>query len=267
MRFFVQSFTQRLAYRRAYHLTTLSKPTLPFKIIKIDLHNNICCKFCLEYYCVNMQSTGKNQPLTNKSFWNLISPFLTNKNVRNDDVITLKEKGRLTNDELEVAETLNSHYINIVVTTCGQPPQALGNPKDQANDIALVDAIISNYKHHPSINQIRKKCSNPNSFPDAKKEEINILIKRLNPKKAAGPDGKPLKIIRLSAGVIDKHLTNVINTDLECLCFSENAKIDSVKPIYKKESRYDKNNYRPVTILNGFYKRFINNKLLTMSMM
>ena len=61
------------------------------------------------------------------------------------------------NDELEVAETLNSRYINIVETTCRQPP-----------------------------------------------------------------DGIPLQIIKLSADVIDKHLTN-INTDLECSCFSENA--------------------------------------------
>ena len=101
--------------------------------------------------CTNLTKAAKkqyfaksfeNQPLTNKSFWNSISPFPTNKNVRNDDVITLKEKGRLINDGLEFAETLNSHYINIVETTCGQPPQALGNPKDQANDIASVDAII-----------------------------------------------------------------------------------------------------------------------------
>ena len=35
---------------------------------------------------------------------------IMNKNVRDDDVITLKEKGRLINDELEVAETVNSHY-------------------------------------------------------------------------------------------------------------------------------------------------------------
>ena len=86
------------------------------------------------------------------------------------------------------------NYINIARTTCGQPTQALSNPKDQANDIAWVDAIISHYKHHPSINQIRKQCSNPKiySFPEAKKEEINILIKRLNPKKATGPYGIPL---------------------------------------------------------------------------
>ena len=35
---------------------------------------------------------------------------------------------------------------------------------------------------------------------------------------------------------------------------------------YKKESRSDKNNYRPVSILNGFskiYERFINDKLLS----
>ena len=179
----------------------------------------------------------ENQPLTNKSFLNSISLLLTNKNVRNDDVITLKEKGRLINDELKVAETLNSHYINIVQTTCGQPPQALHNPKDQANDIDSVDTIISYYKHHPSINQIRKKCSNPKiySFPEAKKEKINILIIRLNPKKVTGPDGIPLKIIKLSADVIDKHLTNIINTDLECSSFSENAKIASVKPIYIKK--------------------------------
>ena len=58
--------------------------------------------------------SAKKQPSTNKSFWNSISPFLTNKNLKNDDIITLKEKGQLINAELEVAETLNSHYINNV---------------------------------------------------------------------------------------------------------------------------------------------------------
>ena len=88
----------------------------------------------------------------------------------------------------------------------------------------------------------------------------------MNPKKATEPDGIPLKIIKLSADIIEKQLTNIINTDLESSCFSENAKIASVKPIYKKESRSDKNNYRPVSILNGFskiYELFINDKLLS----
>ena len=73
-----------------------------------------------------------------------------------------------------------------------------------------------------------------------------------------------IDIIKTSA-VTDKHLTNIINTDLECSCFSENAKIASVKPIYKKENRSDKNSYRSVSILTSFSKIcecFINDKLL-----
>ena len=38
-------------------------------------------------------------------------------------------------------------------------------------------------------------------------------MKRLDPKKATGPDEIPLKIIKLSTCVIGKHLTNIINTD------------------------------------------------------
>ena len=45
------------------------------------------------------------------------------------------------------------------------------------------------------------------------------------------------------------------------LMFFRNAKIASIKPAYKNRS--DKNNYRPVSILNGFskiYERYINDK-------
>ena len=62
-------------------------------------------------------------------------------------------------------------------------------------------------------------------FSWCKKEEIDILIKCLNPKKATGPDEISLAVIKASADVTDKHLTNIINTDLEYSCFSKNAKI------------------------------------------
>ena len=72
-------------------------------------------------------------------------------------------------------------------------------------------SILSIHKElTDSINHISKKCSDrkKNSFPE--KEKINILIKCLNLKKATGPDGISLKIIKFSANVIHKHLTNII---------------------------------------------------------
>ena len=99
---------------------------------------------------------------------------------------------------------------------------------DLANKIASVDAIISKYKNHPSINQIKKA-----EFQKASESQKGDRT-RYN---------TALKTIKLSGDIIDKHLTNIINTDLDCSCFSENAKTASVKPIYKRENRSDKNNY------------------------
>ena len=97
-------------------------------------------------------------------------------------------------------------------------------------DLRLFYFDVANYNNHPSILIILEKNAlilRNIVFLKQKKEEkeINILIERLNPKRATEPDGIPLKIIKLSVGVPDKHLTNIINTDLECSCFSENAEI------------------------------------------
>ena len=54
-------------------------------------------------------------------------------------------------------------------------------------------------------------------------------------KKSIGPDKITPKIIKLSANVIDSHFTNIINKDIDNKRFSENAKIASVIPIFKKK--------------------------------
>ena len=90
---------------------------------------NLTKKVKKQYFA---KSTG-NQSLIGKSFWN--STVSDKQKCKKWSCYYIKGKGRLPNDELEVAETINSHYINIVETTCGQHHQALGSPKDQTNDI------------------------------------------------------------------------------------------------------------------------------------
>ena len=41
-------------------------------------------------------------------------------------------------------------------------------------------------------------------LPPASEEDINKIVKSLNANKATGPDGIPLKLIKLSANVVDK---------------------------------------------------------------
>ena len=64
--------------------------------------------------------------------------------------------------------------------------------------------------------------------------------------------------------VIDSHLTNIINRDKKENKFSEDAKSVFVRPLYRKKNRDKIQNYRPVSIFNGFpkvYKRYLLNSL------
>ena len=56
--------------------------------------NNKCTNLARAAIKQYFAKSTENQYLTNKTFWNLIPPFLTNRNIRNDDVITLKQKRR-----------------------------------------------------------------------------------------------------------------------------------------------------------------------------
>ena len=116
-------------------------------------------------------------------------------------------------------------------------------------------------KNHPSIETINKICTKKENFdiPTATTEEINKIIKELDPKKATGLDKIPPKIVKMSANVIDSHSAN-INNDITKNVFSEKAKVASVRPIFKKNEREKIKNYRPVSILNCFskvYEKFL----------
>ena len=66
---------------------------------------------------------------------------------------------------------------------------------------------------------------------------MNKIIRRLDARKATGPDQIPVKVAKMSAYIIDKHLTKIINNDLLRDSFSGSAKIASVRSIFKKRER------------------------------
>ena len=120
-------------------------------------------------------------------------------------------------------------------------------------------------QHQPSIKIKEIVKEKPIfDFPEAITEDRNKIIKSLNSNKATDPDRMPLKIIKTAANVTDSHLAYIINKDLKENKCSENAKTALVRHIYKKYDRGKINNYRPVSLLNGFskmYERFLHDSL------
>ena len=70
-------------------------------------------------------------------------------------------------------------------------------------------------------------------------------------------DNIPPKLVIMSAEVIAEPLTNLINsTMLDYFIFPNAEKEASVTPVFKKEDRQIKTNYRSISVLNVFSKLF-----------
>ena len=131
--------------------------------------------------------------------------------------------------------------------TPGIAPESLGGFSLPEND----EEIVKKHENHPSVSKIRWNQNGTLNFdwPTAKVENINKIIKSLNPRKTTGPGCIPLKTLIIARNVIDSHLTNVINRDIKESKFSNDAKIALVRPYIKKNDRDKIQNYRPVSIL------------------
>ena len=201
--------------------------------------------------------------MSNRKFWNTVKPFLTSKGFLHNDKISIDINDNIVEDKQKLTKDFNSYYLNIAKTTSGKPPMKLENNLDYINDSLITKRNIEKYKSHPSIKAIQDTFPVKKEFKieEAKVEQINKVLRNINSRKATGPDKIPPKIVKMSANIIDFHLTNMINTDLKRNAFSESAKVASIRPIFKgKGERTEIKNYRPISILNCFskvYERFI----------
>ena len=251
---------------------------LAYKKIK-NKCNNLLKKSKKKYF----QENANEGSVSNKSFWNTVKPFISNKGtlsnddiiiesadditlkVKNGDLVSIKAKDEIR-DEHILVEMFNNHYINIAEKSSGIAPNSIGNPMDPKQDKNTVEKIIQHDKNHPSIKKIKNNFLNskPFDFPEPTVKDINTSIKSLDPKKATGPDGIPIKIIKHALNIIDSHFCNIIKKDLRKNKYSEEPKTALVRPIFKKNERKKLENYRPVSILSGMstiYERFIHNCL------
>ena len=184
---------------------------LAYKNIKNKCNNLL--KQSKKKYIKNISNKGA---ATSKSFWNPVKPFITHKGIQTNENITIEaEKNEqievkhlhekvdirmkdLIKDEKILVEMFNKHYINIVEETSRIAPKNLGNLLNPKLDEKTIRGIIENYQNHPNTIKIKEIVKEKPifNFPEATTEDINKVIKSLNPNKATGPDHIPLKIIK-----------------------------------------------------------------------
>ena len=136
------------------------------------------------------------------------------------------------------------------------PPIDSSKPHENDN---VIDSIIDKYKEHPSIELIKVNLPEQNTFTFRKspKDDIIKIIKGLDSTAATGIDMIPPKLVKIALDIITEPLTNLINSTLiDCHLFPLRKKVATVTPVFKKDDKLSKKNYRSISVSNVFSKIF-----------
>ena len=217
---------------------------------------NQCVKLTNKVKREYFDNININSLKDNKTFWRTIKPFFSEK-TKNTEKIVLVENNEIIMDDRVNAETMNDYFVNIT--------QHLDIPefyKENTHvDITYgdpIDEIIYNFNNHPSITKINNIIKTTEKFSfyviDEKQMEKEVL--QLKPKKSAGPDTIPPKIIKDCSTELTPPLTKLFNNLVVENLFPSELKYANVSPIFKKHDNTKKENYRPISILPTISKVF-----------
>ena len=132
-------------------------------------------------------------------------------------------------------------------------------------------SIFKNYFPSLAQNLVSKLPLSPNIFTESKiasyynnnvvskdlhfqlletsPEKISSILKGLNPFKAAGIDNLSGKFLKDGAHVLARPISQLCNLSIKLNSFPRSCKIAKVKPLFKKGSKTDPQNYRPISLL------------------
>ena len=74
-------------------------------------------------------------------------------------------------------------------------------------------------------------------------------MKDSNPSKAAGIDNLSGKFLQDGTDILAKPISQLCNLSIKLSSFPRSCKIAKVKPLFKKGSKTDPQNYRPISLL------------------
>ena len=158
----------------------------------------------------------------NKKFSKRVKLLFGNK-IKGNPNIALFESNDLITDEKSLVETFNNYFVNVVSN--------LGT--NILDDKSGKGYISSSLKVKFFLSERLLKVT------------ISSAIKTLNHKKATLSNDIPTKIIQQFSDIFKDLLSNNFNSCLQSGMFPDELKLAEVIPVYKKNDKKDKSNYRP----------------------
>ena len=138
--------------------------------------------------------------------------------------------------------------------------------KDQAE---LFNTFFYNQFSDPSSYLCDISYDNDNLFDiDFDHTSVQRMLSNINSNKAQGPDGIHGKILKNCAAGLAFPLTTIFRVSYNSGCIPQEWKLANVVPIFKKGSKCEVENYRPISLtclVMKIFERIVKSKLLTLT--
>ena len=165
--------------------------------------------------------------------------------------VTYLEENKQTTriqDDASIAEVFNKHFTGLAESLADKTA-AQFNPTTLKSFVSKRNT--SDVKH---------------TFPTITPNQTKNLIEAIPSGKATGVDGVSARMLKIAAPAIAPPLAKLINICIASGTFPTAWKEANVTPIHKQNSKSDKNNYRPISVLPVFskiFERHLHNSLST----
>ena len=165
-----------------------------------------------------------------KALWEIAKEELGQRKQSKNLVIS--KDGKILSDAYDIANVFNDHYTNL------------------ADNLLYGNKPMSKLP----VKQFIERNNNTFFLFPATVEELTNIIKALKNKHSAGFDEVSDHLLKNCYTHILEPLCYIINLSLSTGKFPEQLKLAIVKPLFKKGSKENIENYRPVSILSVFSK-------------
>ncbi|KAK7105260.1 hypothetical protein V1264_016666 [Littorina saxatilis] len=172
------------------------------------------CKQAIRQMEKQVAERAKDNP---KVFWSYVKSRTT---IRSGIADLKRKDGTLATSNVEKANTLNDFFQSVFTEeTTGEMPEA----PDYAFEKPLESVTVITSK-------------------------VKTLLEKLNPNKALGPDGISPFILKQLADVLAYPISKIFTLSMDEGVLPEDWRTANVSPIFKKGSKQEPGNYRPVSL-------------------
>ena len=222
--------------------------------LKYNKQRNLCVSITRKAKRSYYENLDLKDITDSKKFWATVKSLFSNK-IKSTEYITLEENGKIISNDKELARIFNEFFVNIVPNLDINTNHSFLINTDNESD--PIEKAIAKYKNHPSIISIKKFMENSDSsfsFQHVPKDKITKTIEMLDPKKVVQSNDIPTKLIKSFSVFFSDYIYINLNKCIKDGEYVEDFKKAEVRPLYKKDGRKEKSNYRPVSILSNVSK-------------